>query len=203
MKIYHYNDNYAGKNGVNGVKELIATVCIGCAGTIGPATLMGLDLISVPAGLLIFAFTMLIGGVLLKRMSIITTASMSVIIDNGGKLYYLTITPNLRGSSIPRSLTAAMAGSSATYTENSLNAQITASNLAKDDTFILSLFRLFQEDKIKTTFDTVMYGKPVTVYELLDRSFAGKKKKLYRVRCIKNGKRHTFVWIPRVFPAFF
>ncbi len=203
MKVYHYDDKYAKENGVDGVKELIATLCIGIAGTVAPATLMGLDMISIPQGLLIIGFTVLLGGILLRRLGIIQRAAMSALLDTGGSLYYITVTPNLRGSSVPRSLSAAMAGSSATYAENSLDASIAASNAAQSDEVILQLFQLFQDGKIKTNFDTLMYGKPVTVCELLDRDFGSNPKKLYRVPCIKNKKRRTTVRIPRVFPAFF
>ena len=203
MNVYHYDDKYAGKNGVNGVKELIAAICVGCAGTIAPATLMGLDMISLGLGLLIIALTAVVTGLLIRRMSIFTSASMSALIDSDSRFYYLTVTPNLRGSSIPRSMTAMLAGGEAVYAENSINAAISASNLAQSDGFVLQLFKLFQDDKIKTTFDTVMYGRPVTVYELLDRDFSREGKKVYHVKCIKNKKRHTAVWIPRAFPAYF
>lgn len=203
MKIYHYDDKYAGENGVNGVKELIAAIVVGCAGTIVPATLMGLDRISVRLGLLIIGLTIVVDGVILRRLSSIITASMSAILDSGDTLYYLSVSPNLRGSSVPRSLSAMLAGSSATYAENSLNAEIAASNIAQSDEAVLGLFRLFQEDKIKVTFDTLMYGRPVRVYELLDRDFGCAKKEIYRVKCIRDKKRHTAVRIPRAFPAFF
>lgn len=203
MNIYHYDDNYAKENGINGVKELLAALCVGIAGTVLPATLMGLDIISVPRGLLIIGLAIVLGGLLLRRLGIVQKAAMSALLDTDGRLYYVTVTPNLRGSSVPRTLSAAMAGSSATYAENSLNASITASNAAQSDEVILQLFQLFRDDKIKTTFDTLMYGRPVTVYELLDRDFGGERKKLYRVKCVKNKKHRTAVWIPRTFPTFF
>lgn len=203
MKIYHYDDKYAGENGVNGVKELLAAVCIGCAGTLSAATLMGLEKISVAQGLLLIGLTVAVGGVLVARLSSIVTASMSVLLEDNGTLYYLTVTPNLRGSSIPRSVSALLAGSSATYAENSLNARVAASHYAQNDEIVAGLFRAFQDDKIKTTFDTLMYGKPVRVCELLDRDFARTRKGIYRVRCLKNKKRRAAVRIPRAFPAFF
>lgn len=203
MNIYHYDDKYARENGVNGVKELVAALCIGIAGALAPASLMGLDFISVPQGLLLIGLTVLLVGILLRRLGVIQRASMSALLDTGGSLYYITVTPNLRGSSVPRTLSAAMAGSSATYAENSLDASIAATNAAQSDAVILQLFQLFQDGKIKTTFDTLMYGRPVTVCELLDRDFGRERKKLYRVKCIKNKKRRTTVRIPRTFPAFF
>lgn len=204
MKVYRYNDEYAGKNGTNGVKELVAVLCIGVAGTLAPVLLMGLHTISWRLGLPIIAFTAAVCAVFLRRVCIIVRAGMSALIDgDDGELYYLTITPNLRGSSIPRSASAMLAGSSATYAENSVDAEINASNLAQNDEYVLQLFRLYQDDRIKTTFDTVMYGKPVTVCRLLDRDFRRKVQKVYRVSCIRNKKRHTSVWIPRAFPDFF
>ena len=203
MKIYHYDDKYAGKNGVNGVKELVSVMCIGCAGTITPAILLGLQMISWQLVLLIVAVTVMAGGFLLKRVSIIVRSSMSAIIESDGELFYLMITPNLRGSSIPSSVTAILAGPSAVYAENSINAEITATNLAQNDDVVLCFFKMFQDDEIKTNFDTVMYGKPVTVYELQDRDFNNDKKKFYHVKCLKNKKRNTAVWIPRVLPNFF
>lgn len=203
MKIYHYDDKYAKKNGVNGVFELIATVCVGIAGILTPVILLGLGEIPVKLAVLIFAFTILVCCFLMRRVRVIVASSMSAILDSGGVLYYLMITPNLRGSSLPHSMTAMLAGPSATYAENSINAGIAATNLAQNDDIVLSLFKLYQEDKIKTTFDTVMYGKPVRVCELLDRDFQFQHKKIFRVKCIKDKKRHATVSIPRVFPAFF
>jgi hypothetical protein len=203
MKVYHYDDKYAGKNGVNGVKELVGAVCVGSAGAITAATLMGLDIVSLGPGMLIIAFTALVTGLLIRRMSIILRASMSAIVDRDGALYYVTLTPNLRGSSLPSSVSAFLAGPSAIYAENSVNAQAAATNLAQSDEVVLYLLDLLLADKIKTTFDTVMYGKPVTVYELLDQDFAGRSKKICRVKCIRNKKRQTTVCIPRAFPEFF
>jgi hypothetical protein len=203
MKIYHYDDKYAGKNGVNGVKELILALCIGIPGIIAPVILLALNIITWRLGLAIIILTIAAVSALLHRMSIIVTASRSAIIDDGDRLYYLTVTPNLRGSSMPSSFSAMMAGSSATYAENSLNAGISATNFARSDEFVLQLFKLYRDDQMKTTFDTVMYGKPATVYELLDRDFGREDKKIYRVKCVKNRKRNTTVRIPRVFPEFF
>jgi len=203
MKIHHYDDKYAGANGVNGVKELIAAICVGCVGLITPVVFMGLRWISPAPGLAIIACAAVLTVVFARRAGLIVSSSMSVLIDNDDALYYLTVTPNLRGSSLPSSVTAALAGSSAIYAENSLNAEITATNLAQNDDFILYLFNLYQEDKLKTTFDTVMYGKPVNVFKLLDRDFKRASKKVYRVKCIKNKKKRMTVKIPRVFPTYF
>lgn len=164
---------------------------------------MGLEAVSVPHGLLIIAFAAFVTGIILRRLCIIQVAAMSALIESDGRLYYLTVTPNLRGSTVPKSVSALLAGADATYAENSVDAQIAASNYARNDATVLQFFRLFQEDKIKTTFDTVMYGKPVVVYELLDRNFKNENRQIYRVKCIKNKKRHTVVRIPRAFPTFF
>lgn len=203
MKIHHYDDKYAGANGVNGVKELIAAMCVGCVGIITPVVFMGLGRISPALGLAIIACAAILTVALARRAGLIVSSSMSVLIEGDDALYYLTITPNLRGSSLPRSVTAALAGSSAIFAENNINAEIEATGLAQNDDFILYLFNLYQEDKIKMTFDTVMYGKPVTVYKLLDRDFNRTDKKVYRVKCVKNKKKRMTVKIPRVFPTFF
>ena len=87
MKIYHYDDKYAGKNGVNGVKELILALCIGIPGIIAPVVLLALNIITWRLGLAIVILAIAAVSALLHRMSIIVTASRSAIIDDGDRLY--------------------------------------------------------------------------------------------------------------------
>ena len=44
MKVYHYNDEYAKENGVDGVKELVATLCIGIAGMLATQVILNVGM---------------------------------------------------------------------------------------------------------------------------------------------------------------
>lgn len=201
MKIYHYNDEYSEKNSGTGVKEFIFALIIGVLGTIIPAVLMGLGVLNFLLGSLIIIIAIIIVATLISKVGIYNKASMSVVIKQDNKMFYMMVTPNLEGSAIPKSFTALLAGKSATFVENKIDAEVFASNLAQNDEFITQLFDLYLNDKIKTTFDTAMYGKPCYVYEILNPETFSEYKKIYKVRTIENKKKKITIKIPNSYPG--
>ena len=78
----------------------------------------------------------------------------------------MMIAPNLRGSMFPKSFTTLLAGPSAIFTENKIDAEIGATGIAQDDETVKALFELYKSNELKTTFGTVMYGKPVYISKI-------------------------------------
>lgn len=203
MKIHKYNDEYAIKNGVGGSFEFLLAIIIGVIGGITPAVLLGVGVIKFIVALIIWIITIFLCTCFLRRLGVINKSSMSVIIEDNNDLYYMMITPDLRGSMLPKSLTALLAGESATFVENKLDAEINASWMAQDENTVKALFGLYKNNELKTTFDTVMYGKPIYVSKVLDKNFKDANKKIYKVNCIRENNRKSVVKIPRVYPTFF
>ena len=128
---------------------------------------------------------------------------MSVIIEDNDDLYYMMVAPNLRGSMFPKSFTALLAGPSAIFVENKIDAEIEATAIAQDEETVKALFSLYKNGELKTTFETAMYGKPIYVSKLLDKKLKDVNKKIYKVNCVKDNNRQTTIKIPRVYPTFF
>jgi len=202
MKIHKYDDNYAEKNGVNGVKEIISMVVVGVIGLIAPVILLAIDII--PAWLMLAIIVVVAATifVLRYRYMISMRASISALIESDEELYYMQINPDLRGVNIPRSISTALAGQNAAFAENSLEAAEVASSMAQSDEIITYLFELYKDKKIETTFDTLMYGKPIHIRKIIDKDFNKEYKRIYKVDCILDGKKST-VKIPNAFPTFF
>ena len=201
MEIYHYNDEYSKKNSGTGIKEFVLALIIGVLGTIIPAVLIGLGTLDILLGIITIIIAIVIVTIFISKIGIYNKATMSVIIKNNDKIYYMMVTPNLEGSAIPKSFSALLAGKDATFVENKIDAEVFASNLAQNDEFIMQLFDLYLNDKIKTTFDTAMYGKPCYVYEILNPETFNKYKRIYKVSAIKNKKCKTTIKIPNSFPG--
>ena len=209
MKIHKYNDEYAGKNGVNGIKETIIATLIGVFGGILPAILGSMamekynhSLVTIIV-IVAYIIVVLLMAYVLKRMCACVKAFRSVIIEDENDLYYMTINPNLIGTSLPKSFSDFLAGRTAIYAENKIDAEVKASNYAQNDTIIDALFDLYKNDKIKSTFESFMYGKPVYVSKLLDTNFKSKYKQIYKVKCIKDKSKNCTAKIPNSFPTFF
>ncbi len=202
MKIHHYNDEYTSKNGINGVKEFALALIFGLL-ILVPVILASIETISWLYAIICIIILLLLVIYFIRKVGVINKASMSVIIEDGDELYYMMISPNLRGSMFPKSFSALLAGSSATYVENKIDAEATAIVLASDDNLIKALFELYKNDEIKTSFDTIMYGKPIYVSKLLNQDFKKENKKIYKVNCVKDNGKTTRVKIPRAFPTYF
>ena len=203
VKIHKYDEEYATKNGLSGVKEFLLAIIIGVIGLIIPAGLLGGKVISILTALIIMFITVLIVVFFIRKYGTINKSTFSVLIEKDDELHYMMITPNLRGSMFPKTFTALLAGPSATYVENKIDAEVMAGEIAKNDAIITALFDLYQKNEIKTTFDTVMYGKPVYVSKILDKNFKTNNKKVYKLNCVKDNGSKGKVLIPKVFPTFF
>ena len=203
MKVHVYNDEYANKNGIGGSIELIMAILIGIVGFITPALLLGLGTIKFIPALIIWLITLLLCVYLVRRVGVVNKASMSVLIEDKGELYNMMISPNLRGSMFPKSFTALLAGPSAIFVENKIDAEIEAESIAQDEETVKALFNLYKNGKLKTTFDTIMYGQPVYVSKILDKNFKNDNKKIYKVNCVKNNGKKSTIKIPKVYPTFF
>ena len=203
MKVHKYNDEYANKNGVGGTLEFLMAIIIGVIGGITPAILLGVGIIKFIPSLIIWVITILLCTILLRRLGVINKSSMSVIIEDNDDLYYMMVAPNLRGSMFPKSFTALLAGPSAIFVENKIDAEIEATAIAQDEETVKALFSLYKNGELKTTFETAMYGKPIYVSKLLDKNFKDVNKKIYKVNCVKDNNRQTTIKIPRVYPTFF
>jgi len=173
MKIHHFDEEFARKNGLSGMKEFISAIIVGCIGTIIPAILAPLEIISYGVMFLIIIITVITTAILIKKCGVINKSTMSVLIEDNDELYYVMTSPNLRG------------------------------NIAYDDQIVKELFNLYKNDEIKTNFDTIMYGKPIYVSKILEKDFKSCYKTKYKVKCIKDNKKQGKVIIPRVFPTFF
>lgn len=203
MKIHKYSDEYAIKNGVGGSVEFLTAILIGIIGDITPAILLGSGTIKFILALIIWVITILLCVYFIRRFGVINKSSMSVLIEDKDDLYYMMIAPNLRGSMFPKSFTALLAGPSAIFTENKIDAEIEATGIAQDDETVKALFELYKNNELKTTFDTVMYGKPVYVSKILEKNFKDNNKKIYKVNCVKDNGNKSIVKIPKVYPTFF
>ena len=192
MKIHKYNDEYAIKNGVGGSAEFLIAILIGIIGGITPAILLGAGTIKFILALIIWVITILLCVYFIRRFGVINKSSMSVLIEDKDDLYYMMIAPNLRGSMFPKSFTTLLAGPSAIFTENKIDAEIEATGIAQDDETVKALFELYKSNELKTTFGTVMYGKPVYISKILEKNFKDSNKKIYKVNCVKdNGNKST------------
>ncbi len=203
MKIHKYDDEYATKNGTNGVKEYLIAIIVGVIGLITPAILLGIGTINFMSALIIWIIVILILVYFIRKAGVIKKSSLSVLIENKDELYYMMITPDFRGSMFPKSFTALLAGPSATFVENKVYAEMVAAEMAQNDEIITALFDLYQKNEIKTTFDTVMHGKPIYVSKILDKNFKNTHKKFYKVTCVKDNGRKATIEIPNVYPTFF
>lgn len=203
MKIHHFDVEFADKNGLSGVKEFVSALIIACIGTIVPAMLVPLGIISYVVMFLIIGVTVIIVAILIKKYGVINKATMSVLIEDNEELYYLMITPDFHSATVPKDLTSLIAGPTATFIENKMEEEIKAMNIAQDDQIVEELFNLYKNGKIKTNFDTIMYGKPIYVSKILEKDFKSSYKKIYKVKCIKDNKKQGKVAIPRAFPSFF
>lgn len=203
MKIHHFDVEFADKNGLSGVKEFVSALIIACIGTIVPAVLVPLGIISYVVMVLIMGVTVIIVAILIKKYGVINKSTMSVLIEDNEELYYLMITPDFHSATVPKDLTSLIAGPTATFIENKMEEEIKAMNIAQDDQIVEELFNLYKNGKIKTNFDTIMYGKPIYVSKILEKDFKSSYKKIYKVKCIKDNKKQGKVAIPRAFPSFF
>ena len=141
MKIHKYNDEYAIKNGVGGSTEFLIAILIGIIGGITPAILLGAGTIKFILALIIWVITILLCVYFIRRFGVINKSSMSVLIEDKDDLYYMMIAPNLRGSMFPKSFTTLLAGPSAIFTENKIDAEIEATGIAQDDETVKALFK--------------------------------------------------------------
>lgn len=203
MIIHKYDDEYATKNGTNGVKEFLIAIIVGAFGLIIPAVLLGIGTINFITSLIIWTAVIVILIYFIGKAGIIKKSSLSVLIENNGDLYYLMITPNFKGSMFPKSFISLLAGPSASFVENKDYAEMVAIEIAQNDEIVSALFDLYQKNEMKRTFDTVMYGKPIYVMKILDRNLESKFKKFYKVNCIKDNGKKGVVVIPNVYPTFF
>ena len=199
MTIHMYNDEYAGKNGVNGVKELVV--------------LFSIALLAVPLVVIfsmkIIPFSALIAGLVGTVAAIIfirqryfkpiMCAQMSAIIEDSDGTYYMMVTPNFRGINIPSTATAALAGGDAVRAENMSNAQAFAIEVAHNEDVIKALFEQFKNGVGKSA-NTLMYGKPVYIYRL--KESVNEYKQEYRIKSEYEGKNKT-IKIPNAFPTYF
>ena len=203
MKIHHFDVEFADKNGLSGVKEFVSALIIACIGTIVPAVLVPLGIISYVVMFLIMGVTVIIVAILIKKYGVINKSTMSVLIEDNEELYYLMITPDFHSATVSKDLTSLIAGPTAVFIENKMEEEIKAMNIAQDDQIVEELFNLYKNGKIKTNFDTIMYGKPIYVSKILEKDFKSSYKKIYKVKCIKDNKKQGKVAIPRAFPSFF
>lgn len=203
MKIHKYDNQYATQNKIDWGKEELIACAVGVIGLILPAILLGLEAINFWTTLTIYVIVISVIVYFIRKAGIIKKSAVSVIIEDNNELYYITITPDFHGSMFPKTFTALLAGPSATFVENKMYAEMMAGEMAQDDKVVTALFNLYQKNELKTTFDTIMYGKPIHVYEILDKTFRNKHKKYYRVKCKKDNNRKKVISIPNVYPTFF
>lgn len=197
MKIHKYNNEYATKNGIDSDRETLIAIMVGVLGLIIPAMLLGIGIIKFIPALIIWVIVIFVLIYLIKRAGTITQSSMSVLIEDEDGLYYMTITPNLRG-------TGALGAYRGAFVVNKYKAELFAAKMAQDDKIITTLFDSYQKGKTgSTTFDTIMYRKPIYVYKILDKDFKAGHKKFYRVNCVKDNGKKTTIKIPNVYPTFF
>ena len=193
MKIHKYNEEYAIKNGIYKDLELIIAILIATIGGVTPAILFGLHAIKFRPVLIIWGVTVLLCVYLIRRIGVINKSSMSVLIEDEGNLYYMMITPDLRQFLFPARY----------YEIRKTYAEIAAAQIAQDEETVKELFDLYKNGKLKTTFDTIMYGKPIYVFKILEENFKDDNKKIYKVNCLKDNGRKSTVKIPKVYPTFF
>ena len=124
MKIHHFDVEFADKNGLSGVKEFVSALIIVCIGTIVPAVLAPLGIISYVVMFLIMVVTVIIVAILIKKYGVINKATMSVLIEDNEELYYLMITPDFHSATVPKDLTSLIAGPTATFIENKMDEEI-------------------------------------------------------------------------------
>ena len=198
MKIHKYNEEYAIKNGISKVSELIKAILIGTIGGVTPEILLGLSAIKFRPALIIWVITVLLCVYLIRRFGIINKSSMSVLIEDEGNLYYMMITPNLK-----QFYATSPAGILGSSVSRKIIAEIAAAHIAQDEETVKKLFDLYKNGELKTTFDTFMYGKPIYVFKILEENFKDDNKKIYKVNCLKNNDRKSTVKIPKVYPTFF
>lgn len=203
MKVHKYDDEYAIKNGVGGSFEFLMAIIIGVVGAITPALLLGSRVIKFVPALIIWIITILLCTYFIKRFGVINKSIMSVLIEDGDDLIYMMITPNLEGSMFPKSFFSLLAGPSATFVENKLDAEAVSSSIAQNESLVAALFEYYKKNTVKSSFKTIMYGKPVYFSKLLNKDFNKSFKKIYTVECIKENGKKSKVKIPNVYPTFF
>lgn len=203
MKIHKYNDEYAIKNGVGGSFEMLMAIIIGVIGGLTPATLLAVGVIKFIPASIIWIITILLCTYFIRRYGVINKSTMSVLIEDGDDLVYMMITPNLEGSMFPKSFFSLLAGPSATFVENKLDAEVFSSSVAQNENLAAALFDYYKKNTVKSSFKTIMYGKPVYFSKLLNKDFRKSFKKIYTVECIKENGKKSKVKIPRVYPTFF
>lgn len=203
MTVHKYNNEYAKKNGVNGTFEFLMAIFIGVIGSLIPAILLGSGVINFTIALIIWIVTILFCIYFLKRYGIINKSTMSVLIEDGDDLIYMMITPNLEGSMFPKSFFDLLAGPSATFVGNKLEAEVTSSSAAQNESLVDALFNYYKKNPVKSSFNTLMYGKPVYFSKLLNKDFGKGFKKIYTVEWIKENGQKSKVKIPNVYPTFF
>lgn len=136
MKIHHFDVEFADKNGLSGVKEFVSALIIACIGTIVPAVLVPLGIISYVVMFLIMGVTVIIVAILIKKYGVINKATMSVLIEDNEELYYLMITPDFHSITVPKDLISSIAGPTAVFIENKMEEEIKAMNIAQDDQIV-------------------------------------------------------------------
>lgn len=203
MIVHKYNDEYAKKNGVDGTFEFLMAIFVGVIGSLIPAILLGLKVINFPFALIIWIITILFLIYFLRKYGIINKSTMSVLIEDGDDLIYMMITPNLEGSMFPKSFFDLLAGPSSTFVGNKLDAEIVSSNAAQNESLVEALFNYYKKNPVKSSFNALMYGKPVYFSKLLNKDFGKDFKKVYTVECIKENGKKSKVKIPNVYPTFF
>ena len=80
---------------------------------------------------------------------------MSVLIEDGDDLIYMMITPNLEGSMFPKSFFDLLAGPSATFVGNKLEAEVTSSSVAQNESLVDALFNYYKKNPVKSPFNKI------------------------------------------------
>ena len=84
-----------------------------------------------------------------------------------------------------------------------MEAEVTSSSVAQNESLVDALFNYYKKNPVKSSFNTLMYGKPVYFSKLLNKDFGKGLKKIYTVECIKENGQKSKVKIPNVYPTFF
>lgn len=197
--IHKYDDNYAVDNKTSGVKELMIATIVGISYVFVVVIWALLEMKYVPIFILITIVFIIIIVVNIRKSGMSNIASMSVIIEDNNDLYYLSVMPNLQGSSLPSSISALIAGKNAIYVENKLNAEVISSNLAQSNEVVISLFESYVNNKIKYS---VMYGWPIKVAKFTKNDLIKESNKQKVYKCVWQDKKIGKIYIPKCFPTF-
>ena len=196
--IHKYDDNYAGKNKVNGVSPMTIAVIFGISYVFVVVIYAFLNFNSIIFILITCLFLMII-IINIKKAGYTQIASMASIIEDGNDLYFLEIMPDLRGANFPSTLIATIAGRNAAYAENKVNTEVNASNYAQDNEIVLAWFNDYVNGKIK--YD-VMYGWPIKVAKFSKKDLVRETKKMRIYKCVWQDKKISKIHIPKCFPTF-